>query len=222
MNEHNDIQLIEDYLDGQLKGKELEAFQKKLETDDEFAKEYKLRLKLAGLWKDADEYQQAKKQVREVMDLEKRSIFYRYRKSYYLIAVAASIVLLFGIYWLFVRTDNGKQVHENQMTKVADTALLHRDIPEKLAKIEYNIQLTTPANKQQYTSEDTLVFHWTAPLDTTKIGFGILDNATHQIVFHSRVSLSDTLFILYPGLLPAGKYAWYLQDTLNMNYFTIK
>ena len=221
MKNDKDIQLIEDYIDGLLKDKDLEAFQKRLETDDAFAREYKLRKKLARLWTDADNYLQTKEQVGEIMQQEKRSVFYKYRKSYYIFAVASSIALLIGIYWLFVRPDS-KQIHKNQMAEVVDTVLLQQDQPEKLAKIRYRIQLITPVDEQLFTKKDTLVFHWAAPADTVKISFGILDQTTRQIIFHTGVLLSDTQYTLYPGMLPPGKYAWYLQDTLNMNYFTIK
>ncbi len=41
MKDNKDIQLIEDYLDGLLKGKKLEDFLKRLKNDEDFAKEYK-------------------------------------------------------------------------------------------------------------------------------------------------------------------------------------
>ncbi|NOX85150.1 MAG: hypothetical protein GXO86_04160, partial [Chlorobi bacterium] len=100
MKNEKDIQLIEDFIDGLLKGKNLEAFRQRLETDETFAREYELRKKLARLWKDAGEYQQTKDQVGKIIDKEKRSGFFKSRKNYYLIAIAASLILLIGIYFL--------------------------------------------------------------------------------------------------------------------------
>lgn len=222
MKNDKDNQLIEDYIDGIPEGKELEAFQKRLETDKAFAREYELRKNLARLWKDAYTFQETKDEVGHIMQQEKQSVFNRYRKAWYYVAVAASIALLIGIYWLFVRPDNSKHLHRNEMAEVADSVIFHRDKPEKLAKVRYNIQLISPVNDQQYTGKDTLVFRWTAPVDTVNISFGIMDSKTRRIVFRSGVSLSDAVFTLYPGMLPPGKYAWYLQDTMKMNHFTIK
>ena len=170
MKEDTDNQLIEDYIDGNLKGAELANFQKRLKSDAEFAKAYKLRTKLANLWQQADQYQQTKAQIREVMDTEKKSRFFNHRKAYYLLAIAASIILLLGVYWLIDSRDKNLK---NEMAETAGTIVFQMDKPDKLAEIQYTVQLISPENEQSFKQGDTIEFRWKPSADTAKINLWI-------------------------------------------------
>ncbi|NOX85151.1 MAG: hypothetical protein GXO86_04165 [Chlorobi bacterium] len=108
------------------------------------------------------------------------------------------------------------------MAEVEDTVNFQVDKPERLARIAYRIQPVSPINGQYFSTNDTLVFRWKAPADSVKARFVILDDISHKTVYYSRVNLSDSIFILFPGMLPPGKYIWYVHDTLTLNYFSIK
>ncbi len=115
MTDNNDIQLIENYLDGLLSGDELKTFEDRLNNDESFRVEFEQRKKLADLWRDAHEYQNTKQQIQNILKAEKRTIIHYLRDNYYLYGVAASFLILFGIYWFMIRQqDGGKPDFNNQ------------------------------------------------------------------------------------------------------------
>ncbi|RLD44813.1 MAG: hypothetical protein DRI89_02685 [Bacteroidetes bacterium] len=222
MKENTNNQLIEDYIDGLLKGKELADFQKRLETDTEFAKAYNHRIKLANLWQQADDYQKTKAQIRKVMDSESKSRFFNYRKTYYILAIAASVILLLGVYWLLSEQNGGLPWNQkNQMADVADTITFQMDKPDKLAKLKYVIQLISPENKQSFNVGDTIEFLWKSPVDTARIELLIKNRNNNETVFQIADYTKDHFSIASETLTP-GEYTWSIQDTTNSRFFTIK
>ena len=222
MKENTDTQLIENYIDGLLKGKELADFQKRLETDADFAKAYNLRIKLANLWQQADEYQQTKAQIREVMNTGNKSRFNNYRKTYYMLAIAASIVLLLGVYWLLSEQNGGLPWNQkNQMAETADTIVFQIDAPDKLAKLKYAIQLISPENEQSFIVGDTIDFLWKSPVDTARIELLVKNRSNNETVFQIMDYTKD-YFRLASETLAPGEYTWSVQDTTNSRFFTIK
>jgi hypothetical protein len=222
MKENSDNQLIEDYIDGNLKGAELVNFQERLRTDNEFAKAYNLRLKLASLWREADEYQQTREHVRKIMDAEKKPRFINQKKTYYLLAIAASIVLLLGTYWLMNKQNSGFFRNPiNQMAESSDTLLFQMDKPEKLTKITYAIQLVSPENKQSFILGDTIVFQWKSPVDTVKTELLIKSISDNKVVFQFADHPTNTVR-LASEILGPGEYTWFVRDTTNLRFFTIK
>ena len=218
MKENTDNQLIEDYIDGNLKGAELANFQKRLKSDAELAKAYKLRTKLANLWQQADQYQQTREQIREVMDAEKKSRFLNRRKTYYLLAIAASIILLLGIYWLFDSRDKNLK---NEMAETAGTIIFQIDKPDKLAKIHYAVQLISPENKQSFTRGDTIEFRWKPSADTVSVKLWIQKRNNNENVFQQS-SLTKDYMLFSTGNMAPGEYVWSVQDSTNKRFFTIK
>jgi hypothetical protein len=218
MKEDTDNQLIEDYIDGNLKGAELANFQKRLKSDAEFAKAYNLRLKLANLWQQADQYQQTKAQIREVMDAEKKSRFFNHRKAYYLLAIAASIILLLGVYWLIDSRDKNLK---NEMAETAGTIVFQMDKPDKLAEIQYTVQLISPENEQSFKQGDTIEFRWKPSVDTVKVKLLIQKRNNNENVFQLSNFTAD-YFLFSTSSLDPGEYVWSVQDSTNSRFFTIK
>ena len=156
------IGLIEDYLDGKLYGKELDLFKQRLKSDPEFAKQLRFRQKFPELWKEADEYQKTRKEISQIIK-QKNYPFYRTIKQYVL-PIAAIIIVMFGIYWIFVRQhkediipqDDKYANTEDSINAATDkNVLLQFDSPEYKAKLD-------SANKSQK--------------DTVEIIFPVNDN----------------------------------------------
>lgn len=218
MKDNTDNQLIEDYIDGNLKGAELANFQQRLKSDAELAKAYKLRTKLANLWQQADQYQQTKAQIREVIDFENKSRFFNSRKTYYLLAIAASIILLLGVYWFIDSRDKNLK---NEMAETAGTIIFQIDKPDKLAEIKYSIQLISPEDMQSFNRGDTIEFKWKSAVDSTEINLVIKNRNNNEIVFQLTDYTNDQLLFV-SDKLKSGDYEWSVHDTANKRFFTIK
>lgn len=212
-----DIKLIENYLDNLLEGKELDDFQNRLTSDIDFANEYKIRMKIAELWKDADEHQKIKRRINDIIDDEKRSS----SKMYYLIAIAASVTLLIGIYMVLQYNNQLPWSQKGQMAITGDTITLRRDKPENYAKIKYSYKLIAPANDQHFDFNDTITFHWKIFGNFEKVDFLILNRQTKDTVFQNPVFPSDSQLIINANTLGSGEFEWYINDTVINRFFTI-
>jgi len=216
-----DIKLIENYLDNLLEGKELDDFQNRLASDIDFANEYKLRMKIAGLWKDADEHQKIKRRINDIIHDEKRSNVFASGKMYYLIAIAASVILLIGIYWVLQYNNQLPWSQKGQMANTGDTITLRQDIPESFAKVDYSYKLIAPANDQHFDLNDTITFRWKIIGNFEKVDFLILNRQTKDTVFQNPVSPSDSQLITNANALGSGEFEWYINDTVIHRFFTI-
>ncbi len=222
MKNDRDIQQIEDYFDGLLTEKEQEDFLKRVETDEAFAKAYHLRKKTAELWKESAEYQQIKQQVRTVMN-NKSPVIHKNKNFYYFMAVAASVILLLGIYWFFLRQDGFLSGNSDQrMAMRRDSIVLHTDRPEKLTTIQYKPVLFSPANNAVYTIQDTLTFRWKIPDIHGNTILVIRKRNTHTNLYKLSVTGKDTTLLFTQGKLAPGNYEWFVHDTNTKRYFTIK
>jgi hypothetical protein len=222
MVNNNDMQLIEDFLDGILTGEKLEYVKERLNNDTPFRDAYEQRKKLAILWKEADEYQNTKQEIQEILKTGKRGVFHYLRDNYYLYGIAASFLLLFGIYWFMIRQhNNGAPNFNNQVAATSDTLIMQQDEPREFAKVKYLNNLIMPVNNQQFSIADTLVFKWTNRPDEQKTMFYIKDRTGSKIFIQKKINSTDSLLIVEPGKLQPGSYKWFLNDSVNSEYFTI-
>jgi len=222
MINNNDIQLIEDYLDGTLTGEELESVKERLNSDTPFRDAYEQRKKLAILWKEADEYQSTKQQIKDILKTGKRGILHYLKDNYYLYGIAASLLLLFGIYWFMIRQhNNGAPNFNNQVAATSDTLMMQQDESRKYAKVGYIHSLASPTDNQQFSITDTLVFQWKTTRSGQTATFVIKDRAGSKTFVRKKVENTDSLFVVEPGKLQPGSYKWFLNDSVNSEYFTI-
>jgi len=221
MISNKDIKLIENYMDNLLEGKELVDFQNRLASDIDFANEYKLRVKIAGLWKDADEHQKIKRQINGIINDEKRSDNFASGKMYYLLAIAASVILFIGIYLVLQNNNQLPWSQKGQMAITEDTITFRQDIPESFAKIDYTYKLIAPAKDQHFELNDTITFHWKIFGNLKKIDLIILNRQTKDTVFQNPVFPSDSQLITNANALGSGEFEWYINDTIIHRFFTI-
>ncbi|MGC9355390.1 MAG: hypothetical protein ACP5D9_16195, partial [Mariniphaga sp.] len=94
--DNNDIIFIEEYLDGKLSKPEMEQFMQRLESDEEFAKLYRFRMKIREDWQRARQYEAVHQEVggaiRNEKNKKRRTVIY---------AVAASLAFLVAISGVF-------------------------------------------------------------------------------------------------------------------------
>jgi len=104
MLHENDLMLIEDYLDGELQGDALQAFEQRLNTEPELSKEMQLFREVNTHLKAAHKAYK-KKEWKAILDESKQPVQKKpagNRRIIYLISAAAAAALLFfGIFTLF-------------------------------------------------------------------------------------------------------------------------
>jgi hypothetical protein len=215
----NDILLLENYIGGMLSENELKAFEERLKDDSELQKELQQRKKIAELWKAADEYQKTKRQIKNIVDKKQKTHIGFYKKNFYIFGIAASVLLLFGIYWFLIKPhNNGANI---KMAIANDTLILHQSKPEKYAGIEYTIKTVAPQNHQIFGKNETITFKWENNSNNTNIVLVIKDSAGLHTFLKQPLNSYDSKFTLNSGKLKPDKYQWYINDTLNRQYFTI-
>ena len=222
MTNDKDTLLIEDYLDGLLDEKKLAAVKLRLINDPEFNKEYEQRKRLGKLWVEADEYKKTRQQVKKILRAKQNPPKLFTANNYYMFAIAASIILLFGIYWFFVRPTGNKDINSaHPMATNNDTVLFKKDQPAQYGKIAYFNLLVKPANNEILTPNDTLVFRWKKSNNKRTIRFVLLNATDSAVVFQKYLTGKDTLLIIELGKLKTGTYYWYVNDSLKYRTFKI-
>ncbi len=217
-----DIQLLENYIDGLLSEKELKALETRLKKDAALKKELEQRKKIAALWQESNEYQKTKQQIGNILKTENKVTIGFFRNNYYLMGIAASFLLLFAVYWFLIRQHNNSSPDFNdQMAVAGDTLIMQQEAPRKYANIAYTIQLKAPVNNQTIDNNKPVVFHWKNSGTGQIMTLVIKDSASVKTVLRQTINSSDSLFTLKQGMLKPGNYKWFINDSLNREFFII-
>ena len=226
-NERN-IELIERYIDGELKGDDLEAFEKRLKEEPELAKEYNARNKIAEVWKDTTEYETTRNEISAALQAGHSSFFQR--NKMYIISIAASVAMLFGIYIMFFHhnnsLNNGQQLVVSDSVNNKDRAIhLNMEEPERLASVEVlgnTIKLLSPEDHAIYPHTHKIVFKWVSSSESENVDtLYIYNAATRGLALKQAIHHEEDTMVYIVEKLPEGTYIWYLNDTLKINTFTI-
>lgn len=226
---NNDINLLEKYIDGELDGEALTSFEKRLKTEESLAKEYNQRIKLAKLWVDADDYSATKSQIGKILFKQNENIFRTNR--FYILSIAATVIILIGVYLLFFQTNNtNENMLENQLTVVSDstskkenTIIFQYDEPEKLAtidSIDSNIQLLFPVNGEVFNKSEPITFKWKSESNLNDTLF-VANEHDRKVLLKLRVKLEDTSYTIKYPQFNIGKYIWYISDNSNHEEFIV-
>ena len=113
MLHENDLMLIEDYLDGELEGDALHAFEQRLKTDPELSNEMQL-FKEVNMHLKVAHKEHKKKEWKAILNeavapVEKKPENKR-RILYFISAAAAVALLFFGVFTLFPGTSSSNQL----------------------------------------------------------------------------------------------------------------
>ncbi len=225
----NDLNLIEDYIDGKLQGDARISFEQRLKADKELADEYKSRINLEKLWVEADDYQKTKSQI-GLMIQKKKPGFYRTKNFYYLSA-AASIIILIGVYMFALNNDGSDRDYmSNTIASIEDSTTtnenvinLSYDIPKSYGVIDSatrNISLIAPINGEVFEKFETISFVWQSPSSQSDTLY-IVNANTEDNILKLAISLSDTVIsIQYPQFID-GDYYWYIHNMDQYGKFNI-
>ncbi len=216
-----DIELIERYIDDELQGEDLEAFEKRLKVEPELAKEYEARKKLVELWKETAEYETTRNEISAAL-YAGQSSFFRRNKAY-LISIAASIAVLFGVYLMFFQQRNNN-MNNGQQIVVSDSVLqFQMDEPKKLATMDSlnnSIILLFPVNNVIFTTKDPVVFKWRSFSDKTDTLY--IFNMTENFLIKKQIRHHSTDTNIYKAeQLSPGRYYWHFADTTNKGTFSV-
>jgi len=220
MNDEN-TRLIEDYIDGTLSQEQNISFEQRLKSDKDFAYNYNSRLRASKLWLDADEYKTTHDSIRRIIKNENRSFFTRNR--YYIFSVAASIIVLMGIY-LLVNDTNNNGIKQNQYSNTNDKAVTFTsDKPNILTSIDSvnsSAVLISPKNGDAFIKDSAVTFVWSSNSNLDDTLF-ICSSLGMTIQLKLRIDLSDTAYTIKYPQLNAGKYLWYISDSTNYEEFNV-
>lgn len=238
----SNFDLIEDFFDGNLNEEELAQFNKRLEKDPEFTKQFNFRKNLAEKWLAAREYETIKDQVgRIIKESKSRALF----RKYYL-PVAASIIILLGIYGVIrlanYNEDSERIAQDQEEIIIPDTTadstkkdkLLIPQIDELefKANIEYfqdpdsinllmqNITLTTPINNEKYTVSDSIELAWETTINQ-EFYLYIFSISEDTMIFKTRIDLSKGKYLVQSNALEIGSYYWFLVSPEKHGKFII-
>lgn len=220
-----DLGYIEDFIDGSLTGSALETFEQRMSQDEEFARLAKIRLAMTELNSEANEYALLKDQIGDVIKKEKASIFYTYRQ--YILPIAASIVIIFGIY-LVIQFQGNSGEATNEFAETADStsqadlpSTLYMDEPEVLAKIKIydSTVLKSPIENKQINAGKPIRFTWQTNSDQFGMLYVLNDN--NAVVLRQEVNMPEYSFQLVVNNLPHGAYKWYINEPAKTGSFII-
>jgi hypothetical protein len=219
---NNDIVLIENYLDGKLSGQEKKDFLQRLETDAEFAKLYRFRLKIRNDWQKARQYEATQQEVagaiQRTKNKKRRTIIY---------AVAASLaflVVISGIFTVMNRQQEPARIAETEI----DSTDVHQFEPQmkepgiygdsgRFEPDEVIKEISLRFEKQN----DSLVFTW-QPALRTETDLVIIEQETEKEILRKSLQTESEKIVLHRNGLPAGTMVWYLENFLKRDSFEIR
>lgn len=214
-NNQNNIDLIEQFIDGNLSKEEQHNFNVRLETDNEFAELYRFRLKIRGDLQKAKQYEKTGKLVAGTI-----KTYQRKKRLNTIYAVAAGLALLIAIPGIFTIVNNNEQ---NNLTETDST------------NIEYfEPQLKQPesyADQGQYVSDartltatqtnDSVIFQWKPALsETAKLV--VLNQANGSELINIEISPDAQQKTISTDKLPSGIIIWYIEGFAIRDTFEIR
>ncbi|MBN1187358.1 MAG: hypothetical protein JXB49_34095 [Bacteroidales bacterium] len=209
-----DFNLIEDFISGNLSPEEEKIFRGRLEKEENLARAYRFRSKMAKYWNEADSYETTKEKIKEIL---KKEQFKKKRLVTYLYA-AASVVILIGLTFFFVQQQKqGSLDHkltniENDTSASTISSLSINKQPEK------GSQFVIPP---EYTQHDTLIIQRNKDfMDSETI---YIKRTTDTAIIKEYVLRSgeDSLLIPLKEIQP-GNYQWILIGSKLSGSFIIK
>jgi len=214
-NNQNNIDLIEQFLDGLLSQEEQNNFNVRLETDDEFAELYRFRIKIREDLQKAKHYEKAGKLVAGTI-----KTYVRKKRLNTFYAIAAGLVLLIAIPGIFTIANKHEQ------NNLAETDSTQTEVFEPQIK-----QPESYANQGQYVPDalilsatqtnDSVIFQWKPALsETAKLV--VLKQANGDELINTEISPDTQQKTISTDKLSTGKIIWYIEGFAVRDSFEIK
>lgn len=222
--QEKNINLIERYLDGSLDADEKASFEKSLEANIELKEAFHDRKKLKEIWIDADEFSKTKARIKTVLSKENKQS--KTRRLWYVVSVAASVIILLGSYY-FINQNQQENDFETPVLITKDTQppnnQLQIDQPTTYAKRGSLsvVKLISPVKKQVVSSDVKIVFHWTSSLKQLDT-LCIYSSINEEMMLQYPISLSDSIKKIHVASLEPGLYYWKIASQNDKGEFIIK
>jgi len=222
MLKEHDIELVEQFLEGNLEGDELKSFKEREASDPEFARFIKVRLMIGDAWTSASNYIEAKQWVSSTIDKHIK-VKSRVKRRNTWFSLAAMIIILLGVYIIM---KFGFNSGDDQPSFASDTTLIeiNQGIPQdekaNIDTVSYIPGLLAPPHNTSFPLTDSVEFKW-EPGETVNFMLCICLAKNDSIVFTVPFENKETKYILEPGQLGAGEYYWYLDYPEYKGHFKI-
>lgn len=214
-NNQKNIDLIEQFIDGNLSKEEQHNFNVRLENDDEFANLYRFRLKIREDLLKAKQYEKTGKLVAGTIKNIQRK---KRRNTIY--AIAAGLTLLIAIPGIFTLTNKQNQ---NNIAEADSTSI---EI--------YTPQIKQPesyANQGQYIPDaliltetqtsDSIIFKWQPAFDKPS-KLVIIELANGNEVFNSNINANAQRMALSNDKFTTDKLIWYIEGFAARDSFEVR
>jgi hypothetical protein len=228
-----DILLIENYLNGTLNDDDLKEFEEKKKKDPDFAKEVNYQEKLKTLLYDAEQYKKTKAFVKKTIKKQKYHHRHHIFNIYDYIALAASVVILIGIFIYARQKDKLKNIEKEEIASISysnksssnnEKAFnLKSNEPKvygKIKQVDRSIKLLSPADNKKVLPNGNILFKWQTSLTGTDTLY-VLNKKTNKTVLKKEIKLENR-FYNWKYKLPPGQYTWYIGNDKPKNYFLVE
>lgn len=220
--------LIERFLEGSLSEQEVEDFNQRIKKDYTFAEALAQRRLLQKTYVEIHRQAELRNQIRSIVLDENQKV--AYRRMIWLAAATLLILTALGsiLFYTTKKPDNEPQMANEQFNKGNDPAdhlvqgqqqsMNEYASIDSLKTTEHKIAFL-PDEKTKLRSVDTIRFSW--PESKEALILSIYDNSG-GIVKNERIKSGTKQFLLLPGILSPGKYAWQIKNYSKKIRFTIE
>jgi hypothetical protein len=227
----DDMDWIEDFLDGSLNTEEAKEFHSKLKSHPAFAKKYQQRLRLQEAWQTSEKYHVEKTKVDSIIRLEKSSMLYRRN----FILVAASIIVVMGLTSILLFVLHNKSTKQLQQADILADSIEKLDNlkgPQQIDIPKYGrsdtlptkdnneIVLLSPANHAEFFHGDSIHFQWKANQKTSELF--IKDILKDSLIFNFRLPVGKSDYNMATSFLKTGSYTWFINEPITTREFTVR
>jgi hypothetical protein len=214
-NNQNNIDQIEQFIDGLLSQEEQNNFNVRLETDQEFAALYRFRIKIREDLQKAKQYEKAGKLVAGTIKSYERK---KRLNTFY--AIASGLVLLIAIPGIFTI------VNKHEQNNLAETDSTQTEVFEPQTSLPKEV-----ASGGQYIPEllrmevtqtnDSVIFEWEPTLTNPAVLVLITQSDEIQIL-KKELEAETARTAIRKEQLPFGKIFWYIEGFAARDSFEVQ
>lgn len=220
--QEKDMELLERYLEDGLNADEKKVFEVQLAINAELKAEYQNRIYLRKLWLDSLEYEETKATIKSAITQQTKSS--KTRQLWIAVSIAASIIILLGIYFLNNHNQSIKEIESQKQYSKENQGFqdVQEDQPPSYAAIDSLsiVKLIEPVDQQKIKDDSDFVFKWSSKsslLDTLSVYETRNDSLRLQI----PIQLSDSIVNIPASRLGNGNYYWKLKTSNEKGEFII-
>lgn len=212
-NKEKDIELIEQYIDKVLEGKDLSDFEERLQNEEEFAKLYNFRIKVAANWNKADEYKNVKEEVKE--SLQNKTIKPKFKLNRYWAAAIVTVLVLIPSAVIVNRVNNNRQAD----SEVFELQMNDPSFENAANYYDASFEQIIPEDKHIFSESEEVSFEWNSSLNV-RTAIIIRDAKNNSMVYRFPIKSNIKEYQLRVDLEP-GDYLWELEGFDGEQTFSV-